>query len=161
MQFHSDYWVVVATAAPVIALAGIVSLGATLEAMNRSALLSRDLKQRERELGRDLDELNREIFDLGGARRRYRSAYGLTGIATGVQAAILYPALLSLSANRDYSPHLTAFTLVDVACVFFLLVAAISVGVGQFTERRIAAEITSDPHNNQPGRVGESLDSDS
>jgi hypothetical protein len=100
MAYHTDYWLAVAAAAPVIALAAIVS------AKETSSLVT------------ELESRGRFDVRLHQLIRRANSLYYL---AFGLQIGFLIAALLSLYQERDFQPPF--YSLAGVVVGFVLLAA--------------------------------------
>ena len=101
MEFHESFWVAVAAAAPVIALANTVSV---IDAVN--AWLTTPVRRRS-----DLAQTIYFVVFVGGAA------------AFGTEACMLLVALLSLSAKEDffYASQATLFLMLGFLYTFILV----------------------------------------
>jgi hypothetical protein len=127
MTFHADYWVAVAAAAPVIALATVVAYGETLNPMATFRRSTRYVH-----------------------RRGYRMTRRLTALLTVImilQAGTLFDALQSLAADHNASPIWFA-TLAET----FGLVALFGITGFGAVLRMWAAQADNDGRPERPGR---------
>ena len=102
--FHETFWVLTGTAAPVIALAGVVSLN---EVAAAARLLgdSMDLARSQPDDAADRAHLKRY---LSAAGPRLGVAFVLQLLNIGIQAALLALALLSINSQANELPAVVA-----------------------------------------------------
>lgn len=113
VAFHNDFWVVVGTAAPVIALAAVVTSGQTDEfevrALERYARLVKEHPQAEADEQAILEIPAPEwvgddrwaVFRLSPSWEALTAAMYLTPLAVALEVIAFVMAVLSLSSKRD------------------------------------------------------------
>jgi hypothetical protein len=144
MTFRPDFWVAVATAAPVIALASVV---AGREAMT-AALRIADLRRVMRRLPRDEGVSSR----IRAAQRQVQASYWIAGVNMSIQTVALLVALLSLSYDRDWLPRLVAVAAEFVGFVLLVLggtAAVVAAGSVDWVRAHLAGRMAK-PRPEQP-----------
>jgi hypothetical protein len=127
VAFHEDFWVVVGTAAPVIALGNTVAAGQIFEALDTL----RPDKPLPPVPATSLRQKMRLIRQVPGW-----SAYLIAVVAFTLNAVALSVALISLSSGRDIWPTLAAVVTV-VAAMLLTMVEVVSLAFARDEIRRL------------------------
>jgi hypothetical protein len=135
VALHESFWVVAGAAAPVIALAEIVSLGDAYRGLaeSRMMLLTASTK--------DFDRLWREMRPTDTKRRRGFRAGQLNML---LQVAILALALASLEVRRDVGP-LGIITIVQPIGIFLLFISGWMINSANRKQQRTNLTFSKDP----------------
>lgn len=127
VAFHEAFWIVTGTAAPVIALAAVVSAGEAYEQLDRMISAGTEASVAHSKV-RDEPKDEEQVRKLAGLAEKRAKNLWLTGrvqqLNVGLQAALLAVSLISVGNQHNLVPPWVAVTFAVLGLLFVAVVGA-------------------------------------